>query len=85
MSPTQELMACILRRQRSPIYGVLERTEQGKKKKKERKKKERKKAVEDPRKRHEKNKKNESFKKLKSTESLKIERPKNKPEHLANC
>ena len=84
MSPTQELMACILRRQRSPIYGVLERTEQGKKKKKKKEKK-KKKAVEDPRKRPEKNNKNEPFIKLKSTESLKIERPKNKPEHLANC
>ena len=31
VSPTQELMACILRRQRSPIYGVLERTEQERK------------------------------------------------------
>ncbi len=27
VSPTQELMACILRRQSNPIYGVLERTE----------------------------------------------------------
>ena len=27
VSPTQELMACILRRQSSPIYGELERTE----------------------------------------------------------
>ncbi len=27
MSPTQELIACILRRQGSPTYGVLERTE----------------------------------------------------------
>ena len=27
VSPTQELIACILRRQSSPIYGVLERTE----------------------------------------------------------
>ena len=27
VSPTQELMASILRRQSSPIYGVLERTE----------------------------------------------------------
>ena len=26
-SPTQELIACILRRQSSPIYGVLEKTE----------------------------------------------------------
>ena len=26
-SPTQELIACILKRQSSPIYGVLERTE----------------------------------------------------------
>ena len=26
-SPTQELIACIFRRQSSPIYGVLERTE----------------------------------------------------------
>ena len=26
--PTQELIACIFRRQSSPIYGVLERTEQ---------------------------------------------------------
>ena len=36
-SPTQELIACILRRQSSPIYGVLERTEP--ERKKERKKK----------------------------------------------
>ena len=28
VSPTQELMACIFRRQSSPIYGVLEKTEQ---------------------------------------------------------
>ena len=27
MSPTQELIVCILRRQSSPIYGMLERTE----------------------------------------------------------
>ena len=31
VSPTQELMACILRRLSSPIYGVLERTEQERK------------------------------------------------------
>ena len=36
---------------------------------------------EDPRKCPEKNKKNEPFKQLKSTESLKIERPQNKPEN----
>ena len=33
-SPTQELIACILRRQSSPIYGVLDRTEPERKKKK---------------------------------------------------
>ena len=40
-SPTQELIACILRRQSSPIYGVLDRTEP--ERKKEEKKKEKKK------------------------------------------
>ena len=38
-------------------------------------------AEEDPRKRPVKNKKNEPFKQLKSTESLKIERPQNTPEN----
>ena len=33
MSPTQELIACILRKQSSPIYVVLERTELLRKKK----------------------------------------------------
>ena len=32
VSPTQGLIACILRRQSSPIYGVLERTEPERKK-----------------------------------------------------
>ena len=36
-SPTQELIACILRRQSSPIYGVLERTEPERKKEEEKK------------------------------------------------
>ena len=36
---------------------------------------------EDPRKSHQKNKKNEPFKQLKSTESLKRERPQNKTEN----
>ena len=64
-------MACILGRQSSPIYGVLERTEpEGKKCAVE----------EDPLKSPEKNKKNEPSEQLKSTESLKIERPQNKPE-----
>ena len=50
VSPTQELMACILRRQSSPIYGVLDRTEQ-----------KRSATVEDPPKSPEKNKKNDPF------------------------
>ena len=36
-SPTQELIACILRRQSSPIYGVLERTVPERKKAREKK------------------------------------------------
>ena len=67
-SPTQELIACILRRQSSPIYGVLERTEPERKKKKSA-------GEEDPRKSPEKIKKNEPLEKLKSTELLKRERP----------
>ena len=67
-SPTQELIACILRRQSSPIYGMLERTEPERKKKKSA-------GEEDPRKSPEKIKKNEPLEKLKSTESLKRERP----------
>ena len=59
-SPTQELIACILRRQSSPIYGVLDRTEPEKKKKKKGKKA---------------REKNEPLEDLKSTESLKRERP----------
>ena len=43
VSPTQELIACILRRQSSPIYGVLERIEPEKRKKEKKKKKEEKK------------------------------------------
>ena len=69
-SPTQELIACILRRQSSPIYGVLERTEPERKKSA---------GEEDRRKSPEKIKKNEPLEKLKSTESLKRERPSNKP------
>ena len=38
VSATQELIACILRRQSSPIYGVLVRTEQERKEEKKRKK-----------------------------------------------
>ena len=66
MSLTQELMACILRRQCSPA-----------RKNRTRKKKS---TVEDACKIPEKNKKNLPSEQLKSTESLKIERPKNKPE-----
>ena len=60
-SPTQELKACILRRQSSPIYGVLDRTEPERKKEEKKKRKKR--------------EKNEPLEKLKSTESLKRERP----------
>ena len=35
-SPTQELMACILRRQSSPVYGALKKEKKKKRKKKER-------------------------------------------------
>ena len=69
-SPTQELIACILRRQNSPIYGVLERTEPERKKAREKKTREK-----APRKLS----KNEPLEKLKSTESLKRERPSNEP------
>ncbi len=62
-SPTQELIACILRRQSSPIYGVLERTEPERKKKKREKKRGRRRPTK------------KSREKLKSTESLKRERP----------
>ena len=61
-SPTQELIACILRRQSSAIY--REKKSAGE---------------EDPWKSPEQIKKNESLEKLKSTESLKRERPSNNP------
>ena len=53
VSPTQEFRACILRRQSSPIYGVLERTEPERKEKSA--------VEEDQRKSPEKIKKNEPF------------------------
>ena len=59
-SPTQELIACILRRQSSPIYGVLDRTEPERKKEERKKKKEKRK----------KREKNEPLENLKSKESL---------------
>ena len=65
VSPTQELRACILRRQCSPA-----------RKNRTRKKKN---TVEAALKIPEKNKKNEPSEQLKSTESLKRERPKNNP------
>ena len=74
-SPTQELIACILRRQSSPTYRVLERTEPERKKSA---------GEEDPRKSPEKIQKNEPLEKLKSTESLKRERPWNKPPKRTN-
>ena len=63
VSPTQELIACILRRESSPIYGVLERTEPEKRKKRKKEKKEKKRSAveEDQRKSPEKIKKNEPF------------------------
>ena len=66
VSPIQKLRACILRRQCSPA-----------RKNRTRKKKS---MVEDAWKIPEKNKKIEHSEQLKSTESLKWERPKNKPE-----
>ena len=54
VSPTQELIVCILRRQSSPIYGVAERTEPERRKKKKHGK-------EDPQKSPKKITKNEPF------------------------
>ncbi len=65
-SPTQELIACILRRQSSPTYRVLKKNRTRKKKST---------VEEDRRKSLEKIKKNEPLEKLKSTKSLKRERP----------
>ena len=68
MSPTQELIACILRRQSALPSARKNRT---------RKKKS---AAKDPREIPQKNKKNEPSKQMKPTDSLKRERHKNKPE-----
>ena len=63
VSPTQELIVYILRKQSSPIYGVLKKKKKKKKRKEKKKKKEEKKkktaVEEDPQKSPEKNNKNE--------------------------
>ena len=71
VSPTQKLIASILRKQSRPIYGALKRKEP------ERRKARQKKTHENSPRRIEKH---EPLEKLKSTESLKTEKPKHKPE-----